>query len=221
MVNKKPGDHVNETETSARLSLIETVQQTYPEAQIVHRLDRETSGVLLFGRGPLASRLLSQCFEKRAIRKRYLALVEGRVSNADILNGSISKDPRSPRTYRVHNSGKPARTEIQVLGSTEGVSAVSARPITGRTHQIRVHLSHAGFPILGDRRYGGPTAIRLAGETLEISRVMLHAAELEIPTSSYPWSFPNCPDRLKFSAKLPSDMKEISTRGLALDAVFK
>ena len=68
VVNKSVGDHVNETETSPRFSLIETVQQSYPEAQIVHRLDRETSGVILFGNGPLSSRLISQCFEERTIR---------------------------------------------------------------------------------------------------------------------------------------------------------
>jgi RluA family pseudouridine synthase len=220
VINKAVGDHVNQTETSARLSLIEKIQRRYPDACIVHRLDKETTGVLIFSRGKLATRALNACFEQRRIRKTYLALVEGEAPLTETFEGRLSRDPRSPRTYRVHSAGKQACTELRSLGSVDGISAVCAKPLTGRTHQIRVHLSHAGLPILGDRHYGGPSAVRLGAETLTVNRVMLHAARIEIPVDSMPWSATCAHNYLRFSAKIPADLREFSHKGLALDAVF-
>ena len=108
VVNKDAGDHVNETETTANYSVIESVQEEFSDAKLIHRLDKETSGVLLIGRGSKNSRILSQCFENRSVKKTYLAVVEGEIEEELTLDGSLAKDPRNPRSYRVHASGKNA-----------------------------------------------------------------------------------------------------------------
>jgi len=220
VLNKASGDHVNLTETSPKLSLIEKVNERWSDAQIVHRLDRDTTGVLVFGRGKHIGRALSACFEKREINKTYLALCEGVRFSPQTLDGHIAKDPRRPRSYRVHPSGKESRTEVSCVDSRDEMTAVKAEPHTGRTHQIRVHLSDAGYPILGDRLYGGPSAIRLEGDIVQIPRIMLHAAQLSIPTRSKPWEGRTNAGFLHFSAEFPDDFDVFRERGLVLDALF-
>lgn len=216
VINKASGDHVNQTETSPKLSIIEKINESWPNAQLVHRLDRETTGVLLLAKDAASGRGLSANFADRKIHKTYLALVEGCAFPDSLLAGSIARDSRRPRCFRVHASGKNSETKVTFLSSCDEITAVMAEPLTGRTHQIRVHLSHAGAPILGDQLYGGPSAVRLAGEVIEAPRVMLHAAKLSIPV--WPDS-PRAPF-LEFSADFPDDFRLFQDKGLALDALF-
>jgi len=136
--------------------------------RVIHRLDRGTSGVMLFPKHRQAAAYLSDLFKQGTIRKRYLALVSG-VPNANEWeeNGPIGKQASS--RYAVMAEGRAARTQLRCLATADGQALIEARPLTGRTHQIRVHLAAAGLPIVGDTTYGGAAAPRL----------LLHCSGLE------------------------------------------
>lgn len=125
--------------------------------RIVHRLDRETSGVMLFGKGREVAAALSAQFENREVRKSYLAIVHG-IPDQDrfLISAPIGRDTRSVvrKAMTVTPDGQPARTSVRVLRRGASHSLLLAKPHTGRLHQIRVHLRHAGFPVIGDKVYG-------------------------------------------------------------------
>jgi 23S rRNA pseudouridine1911/1915/1917 synthase len=140
-------------------------------AGIVHRLDRATSGVMICARTPEALVWLQKQFSQRKVKKTYVAVVSGQLTQAHaIIDMPIERNPRKPQTFRVGSNGKPAVTEYQVIKTTGEHSLLELRPTTGRTHQLRVHLEHLHHPIIGDTLYGGRPAERL----------FLHAKELEI-----------------------------------------
>ncbi len=145
---------------------------------LVHRLDRETSGVTVLARGAAAARALSEDFREGRPEKTYLALCARAPSPAEgRLDAPLGKDERHAGRREVRDGGEPAATRYRTLAAgPSGTALVEAHPETGRTHQIRVHLAHLGAPLLGDARYGGP---RMVGE-LAVPRVMLHAWRLEI-----------------------------------------
>ncbi len=125
--------------------------------RIVHRLDRETSGVILFGKGREAAAALATQFENRQVRKSYLAVVHGGPEqDRFLISAPIGRDPRSiiRKAMTVTAEGQPARTSVKVLRRGPAHTLLLATPHTGRLHQIRVHLRHAGLPILGDKVYG-------------------------------------------------------------------
>ncbi len=200
VLDKSPGDHLNETETSARPALVERL----PGSFVVHRLDRETSGVVALAKHARAAERLSAAFRERRVEKRYLALVEGALPDGE-LTDPIGLDRRRPRARRVRADGQEARTTVRTVGRLDGISAVEAAPHTGRTHQIRVHVAHHGAPILGDRTYGGPMVVRVAGEVVEVPRTLLHARRLVLPG----WP--------PFVAPVPADLAAFAARGLALE----
>lgn len=128
--------------------------------RIVHRLDRGTSGVMLFPKNRQAAARLSALLKDGLMEKRYLALVTGEPEAAEwTVDAPIAKVGTS--RYGVATPGKEARTEFRVLAAAGGATLVEARPLTGRTHQIRVHLTHSGLPIVGDSTYGGVAAPRM------------------------------------------------------------
>ena len=147
----------------------------YPDALIVHRLDMATSGILVFGRGAAAQRALSIAFAGRAVRKRYEAIVRGLVAHDDgEINLPLITDwPNRPRQMVDHASGKPSLTCYRVLrrDAASNTTRLSLEPVTGRSHQVRVHLLAIGHPIVGDDLYGPDGAQRL----------LLHACELDVP----------------------------------------
>lgn len=157
------------------------VQAQWPDARVVHRLDMDTSGLLLFARGPDVQRALSALFEKRRIDKRYTALVAGTpLPTHGQMDWPLSANwPERPRQQVDVRHGKAALTHYEVVGQEQGwsqpVSRVSLRPITGRSHQIRVHLQTLGHPILGDPLYAPPEVHALS------ARLCLHACRLELP----------------------------------------
>lgn len=128
--------------------------------RIVHRLDRGTSGVMLFPKNRAAAALLSDQLKEGRVGKLYLALVSGSPAEDRWLVDEPIAKVASAR-YGVARPGKEARTELRVLARGEGATLLEARPLTGRTHQIRVHLAHCGLPIVGDATYGGAKAPRL------------------------------------------------------------
>jgi tRNA pseudouridine32 synthase/23S rRNA pseudouridine746 synthase len=163
-----------------RDSLLIRAQVVWPEARIVHRLDMPTSGVIVLARETLAHASLSEAFRERAVDKRYEALVHGRPARDE---GQIDLPlivdwPNRPRQVVCHDTGKPSLTHYRVLGETHvaGVgplTRIALAPVTGRTHQLRVHLASLGCPIAGDPFYG------VADDPSP--RMMLHACRLALP----------------------------------------
>lgn len=155
------------------------VQAYWPEALVVHRLDEATSGLMLFARSPEVQRALGRAFESRAVDKRYEAIVGGHLEAVDANDGWSTIDaplaadwPNRPRQQVDATLGKASQTRWRVLRLEGGHTRVELQPLTGRTHQLRVHLASIGHPILGDRLYASP-ALRVASP-----RLLLHASEL-------------------------------------------
>jgi RluA family pseudouridine synthase len=142
-----------------------------PFVRLVHRLDRPTSGVLLFATDPAATKALATAWERGLVRRTYLALVDGNPPwDERVIDAPIGR-PDATWRFAVDPAGEPATTKVRVLERRGDRSLVTCELVTGRTHQVRVHLSSVGHPVLGDTTYGGPPA----------ERVWLHAAALELP----------------------------------------
>jgi tRNA pseudouridine32 synthase/23S rRNA pseudouridine746 synthase len=140
--------------------------------QLVHRLDRDTSGLLLLARDAASHRTLSLAFAERRVEKSYLADVLGTPGAAGRIERPLRRASRQPPRYRVDPSGRPSRTDWRLLEAHDGWSRVELRPFTGRSHQLRVHLAWLGHPLLGDPLYGNARSRGLA------SRLRLHATRL-------------------------------------------
>ncbi len=199
-VDKPAGVPAQATLTGDRGTLPELVSDLLgAPVTLVHRLDRDTSGVTVFARTREASAALAEAFRRGEPEKTYVALCarapsppQGRIDEP------LGKDPRHPGRRAVDPRGEPAATRYRTLASSDRAALVEASPETGRTHQIRAHLAHLGAPLLGDSRYGGP---RLVG-TLAIHRVMLHALRLEIV-------HPATAARVVFEAPIPQDFRAV------------
>lgn len=152
----------------------------HPLAQVVHRLDMDTSGVLAFALRRKAERELRQQFQDRTVKKRYIARVAGHVvEDEGVIDLPLAMEDGQPRSRVDHALGKPARTLYQVLSrDPDGTSRLALEPVTGRSHQLRVHLLALGHPILGDRFYS-PDSVRDAAP-----RLLLHA---EVLTLKHPY----------------------------------
>jgi len=178
---------------------------------VVHRLDRDTSGVLLLALDAETHRAASLAFEQGRAHKRYLALVSPPLPGPLRVDAALVPARRSRmRVAQPGEEGKPAVTELTPLETFGEVALVEARPLTGRTHQIRVHLRHAGAPLLVDPQYGRPETVterRLGGErdVPVLARTPLHASRLVLPGGD---GLP----AVDVSAPLPQDM----ARALAL-----
>jgi len=178
---------------------------------VVHRLDRDTSGVLLFALDAASHRAASLAFEAGEVRKTYLALVSPPLETPRVVDAALVPARRGRmRLAREGEAGKPARTRLRPLERYSQAALVEAEPLTGRTHQIRLHLQAAGSPLLVDPQYGRPTPVREAalagtGEAVVLARTPLHAARLVLPAGG---GLP----AMDVEAPLPDDMQ----RALAL-----
>ena len=167
-------------------SLEGRIQALYADARLVHRLDMATSGLVLFARGPEMLRRVCLAFEQRVIGKQYCALVHGHVATG---SGEIARplaaDPDNNPRQRVDPAhGRRALTRWRVLArSGEGEAAVTRlelKPVTGRTHQLRLHCAYLGCPILGDPQYGSPESMAFS-QTLGLSSQLLCAKKITFP----------------------------------------
>ncbi len=163
-----------------------------PRAGIVHRLDRATSGVMICAKTPAALVHLQKQFSQRKTKKTYMAVVSGHLKPEHaIIDMPIGRNSKNPKTFTVTNDGKSAVTEYKVVGSSAKYDLVELKPVTGRTHQLRVHLHYQGHPIVGDLFYNGKPADRL----------FLHALSLEITIPSG--------ERKVFETKLPPEFEAL------------
>ncbi len=216
VINKPPGLLVHKTKVSEEPTLADWLLEKYPEIKdvgdlpagrqvtenirpgIVHRLDKETSGVMIVARNQAAFDHLKKLFQSRDIKKTYLALVWGKVAQkSGVIEKPLGiKTGTLKRTTRVEGAGvkmiKEAKTAYRVKKYIGEYTLLEVEPLTGRTHQIRAHLASIGHPVVGDRLYGRKAAP--AG----LTRMFLHAESLEL-------TLPNG-SRTKFTADLPPDL---------------
>jgi len=164
---------------------------------IVHRLDKDTTGVLLAAKTEIAHRKLIEQFSKRSVEKKYLAICVGKPSNLNI-DEPIKRHPTRRKEMAVVEDGKQSATKLDILAYNEELSLVMATPKTGRTHQIRVHLKHVKSPILGDSVYGSASM----NKKFEAERQLLHAFKLNFthPVTSLPF---------EITAPIPDDLKKL------------
>lgn len=165
---------------------------------IVHRLDKDTSGVLVVARTPQAHAALKKSFQERAVDKIYLAIARGHFKEpSGAIEAPIGRDPKNRQRFAVLATGKEALTKYRVVAEEKGMSLLQVRLYTGRTHQIRVHLSHIGHPVLGDRLYGGPSN----SPPFHAHRQMLHAWKIAFP-------HPSTGEQMVFTAPTPDDFRD-------------
>ncbi|MFA0812430.1 pseudouridine synthase [Microbulbifer epialgicus] len=173
-------------------SLASRVQQRYSEALIVHRLDMDTSGLVVMARGPEIHRKLSTLFQNREVNKTYLARVWGvpEAESGEVNLPLICDWPNRPRQKVDFEVGKPSLTYWEKVSISESSSLIRLKPVTGRSHQLRVHMQAIGHPILGDPFYASSEALSAA------PRLLLHANELD-------FDHPDTGEKLHFSIPLP------------------
>lgn len=172
--------------------VIARLRETYPQVLLVHRLDCDTSGVMVFALTPHAQRHLGLQFEKRHTKKAYIARLDGHLSpkTGQVDLPLIVDWPNRPRQHVNHETGKPAQTDWRVLRhEADGTTRVRLNPLTGRSHQLRVHMLALGHPILGDPFYA-------EGAARDYPRLMLHAETLRL-------RHPDGGTHMTFSAKPP------------------
>ncbi|WP_420858046.1 RluA family pseudouridine synthase [Marivivens marinus] len=178
------GDHLADC-------LLSRVQAAFPQALLVHRLDRDTSGVMVFALTPHAQRHLGLQFEKRQAKKTYVARVWGEMAEKE---GTVDLPlivdwPNRPLQHVDHENGKPAHTDWKRVKVGNGESRVRLFPKTGRSHQLRVHMKEIGHPILGDPFYA-------TGPARDFPRMMLHSETLQL-------RHPDGGQGVRFKAKVP------------------
>jgi len=221
IVDKPPGVIVHPGAGRRDGTLVAGLLARYPDLAevgdptrpgVVHRLDRGTSGLLAVARTPEAHAALGAQLRARTAGRRYVALVTGHVaSDRGVVDAPIGRSDRMPTRMAVSVTGRPARTTYEVLrrldvlmgeqGAVEAPATLLACSLeTGRTHQIRVHLSAIGHPVVGDDRYGGTTR-----RILRPGRVFLHAAELSL-------DHPVSGERMSWTSELPTDLRLVLGR---------
>jgi len=187
---------------------------TLPRAGIVHRLDKDTSGLMIVGKTLEAVTALSRAIAAREVHREYVALVYGSVPESLVIDAPLKRDPVTKIRMAIRYDGKPSRTDVYLLGESQiegrpvltAMSAVHCVLHSGRTHQIRVHLASRGHPLLADALYGGAPALGL-------NRQALHAARLS-------FSHPISGEPLRFDATLPQDLQSAwDEAGLVLETL--
>ncbi len=203
VVNKPPGLTVHPAPGHPGHTLVNALLAHFPHLAdisdslrpgIVHRLDKDTSGVMLVAKNSVAQADLAEQFKTHSVTKAYMVLVKGHLTPENgIIEAAIGRDPRNRKRMAVVAGGREARTEYQVVKYVGDYTFLEVRPQTGRTHQIRVHLSAIGFPVVGDKIYGVKSPF--------LSRQFLHACRLG-------FSLPSTGEYIEFKSKLPEDLEQ-------------
>ena len=192
-VHPAPG-HPDRTLVNAVLALCNDIEAV-PGSQrpgIVHRLDKDTSGLVIIAKNQTAHGHLAAQFKDRSVAKMYLALVHGRPARPEaVIDGPIGRHPRYRKRMAIVTGGRAASTHYRVAHPYDGYTLVEVRPTTGRTHQIRVHLASIGHPVVGDITYGKPHP--------EIARQFLHAHLLG-------FRLPSSGEHIELTSALPEDL---------------
>ena len=197
LVHPAPG-HPAGTLANALLAHCSLSAGTSLRPGIVHRLDKDTSGLMAVAKNEAAHDFLSRQLKERTVMKGYLALVEGHLSpRQGAIEGAIGRDPRNRKRMAVVEGGREARTEYRVLDYMDGYTLVEARPQTGRTHQIRVHFAAVGHPVFGDPVYGHKSPL--------LGRQFLHAHRLGL-------RLPSSGEFREFASGLPPELEETLER---------
>jgi RluA family pseudouridine synthase len=169
------------------------------EPILLHRLDANTTGVLLFALSAESNRELARQFAQRQVEKVYLALVAGEPPDSFQVSNHLKTAVRG-RTVMARSGGQAAHTDFRTVQRQCGFALVEARPHTGRTHQIRVHLAGEGYPLLGDTLYGGPAQLQAGEQRLAVRRHLLHAWRLSV-------RHPSDGRELTLEAPIPDDFR--------------
>jgi 23S rRNA pseudouridine1911/1915/1917 synthase len=231
VINKPPGLVVDSSETQKTGTLQEILEKDFgiqvDRGGIVHRLDKDTSGLMIVAKTQTALETLQLQFKERMVKKEYLALCHGFLEEEKTVSGSIGRNPRNRERFIVLEEGKEAETKfvpekrLQISdirlptiydaknknqkrrmerGDYGKFTLVRCLPLTGRTHQIRVHLKYIGFPLVGDEKYAGRKTARL--DKKWCPRQFLHAAKLQ-------FYHPVTGERLEFESGLPDDLQQV------------
>jgi 23S rRNA pseudouridine955/2504/2580 synthase/23S rRNA pseudouridine1911/1915/1917 synthase len=195
-------------------SLYTSLQKQYDKIFIVHRLDRETSGVVIFAKNEATHKWLSGLFENRTIDKHYLGIVKGTpINKNETINEPIAENQHQKGAMVINKRGKPSITEYEVLDDFGIYSLVKFKILSGRTHQIRVHMKHIGYPIVCDEIYGDGKPILISSfkkkfklnreeeEQPILKRLGLHAYQIKFNNQAG--------QLLEITAELPKDMKAL------------
>ena len=197
------------------VSLKEMLQGKYGQIFTVHRLDRNTSGIILFAKDDVTHKFLSQAFEERSVQKYYLGIIQGSpAQKKGTIDQPIAENTTKRGVMIIHKRGKASVTDYEVLDDFGKYSFVRFQIHTGRTHQIRVHMQYIGHPLICDELYGDPKPVfissikrnyKLSKNELEerpvMSRLALHAAELHFSDIDG--------TRFQFEAEMPKDMRAL------------
>jgi 23S rRNA pseudouridine955/2504/2580 synthase/23S rRNA pseudouridine1911/1915/1917 synthase len=196
-------------------SVYKIFQQQYQKIFIVHRLDRDTSGIILFAKDEATHKFLSQLFEQRNVEKYYQGIIQGTLQNKKgVIDEPIAEHHIHKGMMAIDKRGKPSITEYEVLEDYGIYSLVQFKILTGRTHQIRVHMKHLGHPITGDELYGDAKPILLSSfkkkfklskhdeeERPLLSRLALHSYQLKFKDQNN--------KKFELEAELPKDMRAL------------
>lgn len=208
VINKPPGILVHPTSFDKGGTLVNALVYRFENLSaiagplkpgIVHRLDRDTSGVLVVAKDDLTHAQLAQQFKERSVKKIYLAVLEGEVEfDEGLIEEPIARGRLERKKMRIdYSKGRYAQTYYKVLKRLHGYSFVLLYPKTGRTHQLRVHMKYKGYPIVGDAKYGRRSPY--------IKRQALHAYKIRI-------RHPRLDKEMEFEAPLPGDFRQLLTR---------
>lgn len=206
IVNKEPGIVVHPSyghPSGTLLNALMAHSKGKYNPYMVHRLDKDTSGLIIFAKNEKAKISISKQLQKRAVKKIYYAAVKGTiVENRGRIEAPLGRSPQNRKLMSVNPLAKKmAITEFKVIARKDDYTLVEVRIITGRTHQIRSHMKYINHPVIGDKQYGGPETI--AGKSYE--RQMLHAHNVT-------FTHPRTSSPVTFTAEMPQDMKEIFSK---------
>ncbi len=211
-VNKPSGLLSIPDRLGQELSLKDILKSRYDQIFTVHRLDKDTSGIIVFAKDEASHKQLSQLFEGREVEKFYLGLVHGKLMNEDgSIDAAITEHPGKNGKMITHVKGKPALTDYHVLESFRLYTWLQFQIHTGRTHQIRVHMQHIGHPIVCDEIYGDPSPILLSA--LKKKFKLSKNAEQERPLMnrlalhSHKLSFTLNDEKFNLEAEIPKDLR--------------